>query len=110
MDPATTLRRSRKHAGLTQRELAQRAGVPQSVIAKIESGRSTPRVDTLDRLLRAAGHRLEASPRSEVDAQDWAQVLDNRRLSPAQRLDKLAAYARFHRKLRRGGAKSRRER
>lgn len=110
MDPAATLRRSRKNAGLTQRELAEQAGVAQSVVAKIESGRSTPRVDTFDRLLRAAKHRLEASPTSEVDPQDWAQVLDNRQLSYAERLAKLTAYGRFHTKLRDAGAKARRAR
>jgi transcriptional regulator with XRE-family HTH domain len=110
MDAARALKRGRKEAGLTQRQLAERAGVPQSVIAKIESGRSTPRVDTFDRLLRAAGQRLEFHPAAEVDPQDWAQVLDNRALTPAQRLQKLTAYGRFHTRLRRAREKARRER
>jgi predicted transcriptional regulator len=37
-------------------------GVPQSTIGRIESGAVVPRVDTLDRLLRACGDQLEAMP------------------------------------------------
>lgn len=56
------LRRSRLQAGLTQRELAARAGVPQSTVARIESGVLSPRVETLDRLLEVLGFRIEAGP------------------------------------------------
>lgn len=48
---------------MTQRGLADKAGVPQSQIAKIESGAVVPRVDTLDRLLEACGEGLESLPR-----------------------------------------------
>jgi transcriptional regulator with XRE-family HTH domain len=57
------LRQARRRAGLTQRELAARAAVPQSRVAKIESGVIIPRVDTLDRLLEACGEGLESLPR-----------------------------------------------
>ncbi len=63
MDPARVLRQARRRAGLTQRELGDRAGVPQSRIAKIESGAVVPRVDTFDRLLEACGEGLESLPR-----------------------------------------------
>jgi predicted transcriptional regulator len=42
--------------------LAEATGVPQSTIGRIESGAVVPRVDTLDRLLRACGDQLEAMP------------------------------------------------
>jgi len=48
---------------MTQRVLAEATGVPQSSIARIEGGSSIPRVDTLQRLLRATGTDLEAEPR-----------------------------------------------
>jgi transcriptional regulator with XRE-family HTH domain len=57
------LRYARARAGLTQRELAARAGIPQPTIARIESRSTTPRVDTLDRLLRACGMALELDVR-----------------------------------------------
>lgn len=44
---------------MTQRQLAERAGVPQPAIARIERGRVTPSVATLDRLLRATGHVMD---------------------------------------------------
>lgn len=48
---------------MTQRALARATGVPQSSIARIEGGITVPRVDTLERLLRATGGELEAQPR-----------------------------------------------
>lgn len=43
----------RKYLGLTQQVLAERAGMPQSALARIESGRHKPRIDTLRKLARA---------------------------------------------------------
>jgi len=45
------LRRLRIKAGLTQKELAKRAGVSQSLIARIEKGNVNPRLSTLKRIL-----------------------------------------------------------
>jgi transcriptional regulator with XRE-family HTH domain len=63
MDAARVLRQARRRAGLTQRQLASKADVPQPMVARIESGAVIPRVDTLDRLLEACGEGLEAHPR-----------------------------------------------
>jgi transcriptional regulator with XRE-family HTH domain len=49
---------------LSQRALARLAGVPQPTVARIESGAVVPRVDTLDRLLRACGKDLELVERA----------------------------------------------
>ncbi len=45
------LRILRKRAGLTQKELAKRAGISQSLVARIESGSVDPRVSTLRKIL-----------------------------------------------------------
>jgi transcriptional regulator with XRE-family HTH domain len=66
MDAARVLRQARRRAGLTQRQLAEKVGVPQSQIARIESGATVPRVDTLDRLLEACGEGLESIPRPGI--------------------------------------------
>ncbi|MHB1905389.1 MAG: helix-turn-helix domain-containing protein [Acidimicrobiales bacterium] len=52
------LRQARLGAGLSQTEVARRAHVAQSVISAYESGRREPSVSTLERLIRATGHRL----------------------------------------------------
>ena len=53
------LRRARRMARLSQRDLAERAGVPCTTLARIESGETKdPRVRTLAALLAAADCRL----------------------------------------------------
>lgn len=53
------LRTARDRAGLSQRDLAARAGTAQSVVARIESGTTSPTIDTLTRLLSACGFTLD---------------------------------------------------
>ena len=49
------LREARLRSGLTQAELARRAGVTQSVISAYESGRRQPALTTLASLIWSAG-------------------------------------------------------
>ncbi|GAB2939332.1 helix-turn-helix domain-containing protein [Streptomyces heilongjiangensis] len=58
------LRGLRAEAGLTGAVLAQRAGVGQPTVSKVETGRMVPSVDVLDRLSRALG--LDESTACEV--------------------------------------------
>lgn len=53
--------RARRAAGLTQRELARRAGTSGATVAAYERGRKEPRLSTLQRLIDAAGGRLALS-------------------------------------------------
>lgn len=87
------LRQARRRAGLTQRELASRAGVTQSVVGRIESGAVIPRVDTLDRLLAAAGQGLEPAPRpgQGLDRSGYAEHLER---TPRARVEEAARDAR----------------
>lgn len=62
MSAATLVRNSRKSAGLTQEQLARRAGTSQPAIARYEQGTTEPRADTLLRLLAACGETLETAP------------------------------------------------
>ena len=60
-EPATAgalLRQARKRAGLSQVDLASRAGVTQSVISAYESGQRQPSLPALARLIDAAGFEL----------------------------------------------------
>jgi len=52
---------ARVTAGLTQEQLAQRMDTTQSVIARLESGRTRPSTHTLQRLAAATGTRLNIS-------------------------------------------------
>jgi ribosome-binding protein aMBF1 (putative translation factor) len=52
---------ARVTAGLTQEQLAQRMDTTQSVIARLESGRTRPSTQTLERLAAATGTRLKIS-------------------------------------------------
>lgn len=54
----TLLRQARRHAGLSQVELATQAGVTQSVISAYESGQRQPSIPALARLIEAAGFEL----------------------------------------------------
>jgi uncharacterized protein len=61
VDAADLLLQARRSAGLTQAELARRAGTSQAMVARYEAGAASPTVRTLRRLLRAAGRELELS-------------------------------------------------
>jgi transcriptional regulator with XRE-family HTH domain len=69
VDAATTLRRARTRAGLTLRALAARAGTSDATLSAYETGAKVPRVDTLDRILRAAGFAaaVDLAPRPGGD-------------------------------------------
>ena len=49
---------ARRDAGLSQRDLARAAGTSQGAIAAYESGRRSPTLKTLTRIVRAAGQDL----------------------------------------------------
>ena len=69
------LREARARARLTQRRLAEKSGIPQETIARIERGRSDPRVNTLDRLLAACEFGLEVMPRLGIGV-DRTQIVE----------------------------------
>jgi len=71
-----TLRILRESAGLSQAELARRAGLGKSQVSKYENGKDLPKLSSLERILREIGaepltlfytahllkHRAEISP------------------------------------------------
>ena len=58
-DAVAALFRARNLRKLTQHELAQRAGVSQGVISRLERGGHSPKLETLERIARAMDFRLE---------------------------------------------------
>jgi transcriptional regulator with XRE-family HTH domain len=63
LDAADLLERARTSAGLTQEELARRAGTSRPTLSAYEHGRKSPMVATFSRLLACAGWELAAQPR-----------------------------------------------
>ena len=45
----------RKQAGLSQRDLAERCGIAQSTVYRIEAGKFSPRLDLLENIANALG-------------------------------------------------------
>jgi transcriptional regulator with XRE-family HTH domain len=92
MNSARALRYARRRAGLSQRELAERSGLPQSTVGRIETGAIDPRVSTLDRLLRACEFDLEVEPLLGIGV-DRSQIREMLALTPAERLARLGQEA-----------------
>lgn len=67
---AGLVRSARARHRLSQRELADRAGVPQSTVSAVESGQRQPTVMMLERLLGAAGFRLETKLANAIRPSD----------------------------------------
>jgi hypothetical protein len=64
MTPALLLRSVRQRRGLTQADLAARAGTSQPVVSAYEHDRRDPSFATLTKLIEAAGEelRIDAAP------------------------------------------------
>ena len=92
MSASRLLRLARRRSGLSQRALALAAGIPQSTVARIELGQLSPRTDTLERLLRAAGASLTTEPVLGIGI-DRTQIRERVLLTPGQRLRLAAAAA-----------------
>lgn len=52
----------RKALGLSQRDLASMCGIPQSSVARIESYKTTPKLDTLLKIFQQLGLKLIVNP------------------------------------------------
>ncbi len=63
-ESAFLLRSARQRAHLTQAQLADRAGVTQSVVSAYEAGRRQPSLPTLQTLIAATGYELDLQLRT----------------------------------------------
>jgi uncharacterized protein len=89
-DITAILRDARTSAGLSQSELASRAGTSQPALARYESGATIPTLPTLERLLAASGCQLQ------IEAP--ALTAGARALSTRGRLGPIAARLRRQRR------------
>lgn len=78
------VREARRRAAITQVELGSRLGVPQSTVARWETGRISPSFDNVARAVRACGLELAVQLVPE-DAQLAALVDEHLAMSTTQR-------------------------
>lgn len=103
--------RRRRH-GLSQKDLAERSGMTQTNISRIERDKSSPTLYTLNRLLEAMGEALQinATPLNEpppgggnVSIRELRADFDE--LTPDQRLEQAAVLSRVAGELAASGEK-----
>src|SRR5690606_41514340 len=69
----TIIRRVRHHSGLSQRELARRAGTSQSTLSPYEHGTKSPTLAVAERIANAGGDPLDLAPPVKFPAHDGAR-------------------------------------
>lgn len=107
MRPDLLIRDARRAAGLTQAELAARLGISQSAIAKLEREGSNPTVETLDRVLRPTGHRLQLIAPAWSDSIDLSLVRQALTRTPEERIKSVERMHKEMRRFQRAAARSR---
>jgi transcriptional regulator with XRE-family HTH domain len=85
MNANTLVRTARRRKGLTQRDLADRTGIPQPMISSIERGLQDPRYSTVERILAAVDQEIDVIDRAGRGV-DRTQFVESLRLRPLQRL------------------------
>jgi transcriptional regulator with XRE-family HTH domain len=91
MVSADLLKEARLRAGITQAELGRRVQRSQSQIARWERGDVKPSLETLRELIRACGLELWFRMLNYDDSY-VPDIVDNLRVSPAERIDRAAAW------------------
>lgn len=94
MNGSHLVREARKRAGLTQTELAYRAGTTQSAIARCESGRTAPTLERITDLVRTCGFDVNLAL-VPFDDHDWSITKAGLDRTPQQRSDQLVAIQHF---------------
>jgi transcriptional regulator with XRE-family HTH domain len=95
MNAGELLRERRLAHGLSQRQLALRAGTRQATISRIETGQEVPTVARLDQLLIALGERLELRAVPLDPERPAADMRDDQAKDPSARLEDGFALASF---------------
>ena len=90
MEAAELVNMARRRAGLSQEELARRAGIAQPAISRIERGKVSPTFDTLARLLDVCGMRVVLEDRPHPDDVDRSLIEEWLRWTPRERIERAA--------------------
>lgn len=101
--PSEILRDARHRRGVSQAQLAIRAGTKQSAISRIESGRVSPTFETLQTLLDLLGENLTIESEQPDTGIDLTINEGNLQLSPSDRVNRGLGFADMVRRNRGGG-------
>jgi transcriptional regulator with XRE-family HTH domain len=93
--PGELVRDARRSRGLTQKQLAIRAGTTQSAVSRIERDKISPSVETLRSLLRLLGEDLVLGIEPRDAGIDTSLIRERLKLSPAERIEYGRAFADF---------------
>lgn len=104
MDIARLIRQARAQKGLSQAQLALRAGTSQAAISKIERGQNSPSIDTVERLLLVMGERLAGLQTEPLERDyDPVHMQAELQLAPSERVERAMRWMTFNEKLTRAG-------
>jgi transcriptional regulator with XRE-family HTH domain len=101
------LREARGRAGITQGELALRAGMSQAAISRLERGDRSLTVEALEGLLLVMGEQLKLDTAPLPRRYDPVHLAAEARLTPAERLERAFAWTAFNDELLRAGREAR---
>ena len=105
--PADLIKELRTRHGLSQRELAYRAGTSQSAIARIEAGDEDVSWSRLRSVLAAMGDEPVLGSKRLQSRYEIHDLMRERAMSPEARLASGISFNRFGSELRIAGAKAR---
>ena len=107
MTPRELIKELRSQNGLSQRELAYRAGTSQSAIARIESGDEDLTWTRFRSILSAMGEQPVLGSRRLASRYDFDDLMRERAMSPEARLASGLKFNRFASEMAVAGARAR---
>ena len=105
--PGELIKELRTRHGLSQRELAYRAGTSQSAIARLEGGDEDITWKRLSSILSAMGDEPVLDSKRLPSRYDVGDLMRERGMSPEARLQSAVNFNRFGSELAMAGAKAR---
>lgn len=107
MTPGELIRSRRQANGLTQAQLALRAGSTQAAVSRLERDEVSPTFETVDRLLEVMGEDAEVRVRRREGDFDRARLAALRLRAPAERLELALSWNRLAGEVARAGRATR---
>jgi transcriptional regulator with XRE-family HTH domain len=109
MDPGGIIRERRVANGLTQSQLALRAGSTQAAISRLERGELSPTFETFEKLLAVMGEEAKLVARRGEADYDRARLMALRARPPEERLAQAIGWNRLAGEFAKAGARARGE-